>query len=90
MSTDKMREEFEAWVKSSCEFTDWSRAPDNSSRRGMYLKPRVELCWEAWQASRESLVIALPGNISLRTASEVRDMIRHHLEAAGVNVKVKP
>ncbi len=49
---ERTRPEFEEWIRDSGQFTDWSRAPDWSELKGIYLKPRVQLCWEAWYASQ--------------------------------------
>ncbi|MBD1555240.1 hypothetical protein [Pseudomonas typographi] len=54
MSTEKMREEFEAWVEANFGL---------SVRRnpaGAYQSFGVYAAWEAWQASRAALVIELP------------------------------
>jgi hypothetical protein len=32
------------------------------------------------------VVIALPRDVSLRSPTEVRDMIKHHIECAGLKV----
>lgn len=42
---DDDRAAFEAWVKESGAFTDWSKSG------GTYLKPLVERTWQAWQAA---------------------------------------
>lgn len=49
MSTEQMREEFEAWLISTGESAD--------SQNGIYLSPIANIGWEAWQASRASLVV---------------------------------
>jgi hypothetical protein len=42
--------------------------------------------FDAWNAALDGVVIALPRDVSLRSPSEVRDMIKHHIEAAGLKV----
>jgi hypothetical protein len=94
--TDKMRDEFEAWAIASGEFTDISRSPDLSVLSGIYLKPRVQLSWCAWQASRKSLTIKLQAERKIRhqpridenTAyNEAIENCRDSIEAAGLTVK---
>lgn len=55
MDTNKMREQFEAWV-----LRDY---PNQNMRRfnnGEYCSTTVEHCWLSWQASREAVVVELP------------------------------
>ncbi|RMS14543.1 hypothetical protein ALP72_02112 [Pseudomonas coronafaciens pv. coronafaciens] len=55
MSIEKVREEYEAWVL--------SKYPNQHMGRfatGEYHSTVIEHCWQAWQASREALVIELP------------------------------
>ncbi|MNO94688.1 hypothetical protein D3C76_863130 [compost metagenome] len=55
MDTNKMREQFEAWV-----LREW---PEQSLARfttGEYQGFTVEHCWQAWKASREAVVVELP------------------------------
>lgn len=62
MSNDKMREEFEAWIKSRWPDTWIDRVPVGAGHlnEGAYWGELPRLSWDAWQASRESLVIELP------------------------------
>ena len=61
MSESKMREEFEAWVISNWPNQSLGRFnPLHGVTEGEYTGFTVQHCWEAWQASREALVIALP------------------------------
>ena len=53
--TDKMREEFEAWVLSEYPNQRMSKFAD-----GEYHSTTIQYCWLAWQASRAALVIDLP------------------------------
>lgn len=84
MSTEQMREEFEAWLISTGESAD--------SQNGIYLSPIANIGWGAWQASRASLSVELPepfqlanshSGIAYYYASEVDKAIR----AAGITVK---
>lgn len=87
---EKMREEFEAWyLDRFCggpeRLKRCSNAPD------VYYFTGVQSIWVAWHASRESLVIELPGPIGwdgypggeLMKAVDVREAI----EAVGLKVK---
>lgn len=53
MDTNKMREQFEAWVLR--EFPEQSLARFTT---GEYQGFTVEHCWKAWQASREDLQVS--------------------------------
>jgi hypothetical protein len=55
MQNEKMREEFEAWVKRG-----WPAQSLSQFNDGEYQGFTVQHCWDAWKASRESLVIELP------------------------------
>lgn len=59
MDTEKMRDEFEAWMKRRHPGIDWiiERSDENSEA---YRNPGVEGHWESWQASRAAIVIELP------------------------------
>ncbi|MDY7559938.1 hypothetical protein QN366_04950 [Pseudomonas sp. CCC3.2] len=57
MSESKMREEFEAW-SANHEYLDGVEIDRAVS--GNYSDVDLHHAWEAWQASRESLVIELP------------------------------
>lgn len=82
MSMDKMREGFEAWAISqkSCV------TKENED----YINPYVGYAWQAWQASRQALVVDVE---SLPSASYTDDWVvyRSHVESAldalGVNTK---
>lgn len=54
MDTNKMREQFEAWVLR--EFPEQSLARFTT---GEYQGFTVEHCWQAWKASREAVVVDL-------------------------------
>lgn len=100
MSIEKMREEFESWQAKETPGADLQHCgaligsgPARESYRNMYVAER----WIGWQASRESLVIALPHAWTgrhkmtgdplphgLMNSTEVREAI----EAAGLKVKL--
>ncbi|WP_434676203.1 hypothetical protein [Pseudomonas sp. D3-10] len=87
--TDKMREEFEAWVISKWPETDLGQFND-----GEYCGFTLAHCWSAWQASREALVIELPDADGLnREHMLVQGFLegvahtRVAIEAAGLKVK---
>lgn len=50
---DKMREEFEVFCKKHNYRTD-------KSKLGGYVYHVTSSCWDAWQASRQALVVELP------------------------------
>lgn len=90
MNIEKMREEFEAWAK-----TGDNALVDEDMRfmysRNTYYFATTRYMWEAWQASRESLVIDLPESWEtycgtteehVMYADEVKDAIK----AAGLKV----
>ena len=52
---DKMREEFEAWVKQN-----WPNQSLDQFNNGEYQGFTLNHCWDAWKASRAALVIELP------------------------------
>ena len=84
--SDKMRDEFEEWAF-QC---PWLGLSDECMTRdevnGGYYGLELHAAWLAWKASREALVIALPREVSLRSSTEVRDMIKHHIESLGLKV----
>ena len=53
--TDKMREEFEAWVLS-----EYPNQRMSKFAGGEYHSTTIQYCWLAWQASRNILAIELP------------------------------
>ena len=54
--SDKMREEFEGW----CSEKNYTLRPAETNCNividGGYGHPRVQIAWEAWQASRAAMV----------------------------------
>ena len=49
---DKCREQFEEWATSQKSFV--------TKENGDYINPYVGYAWQAWQASRQALVVELP------------------------------
>jgi len=84
--TDKMREEFEAWMTGLgySESSLWRVDIEGSPRFGQYMGVTVSEMWSAWQASRAALVVELPTPAHW---SLDRDMVIDAIEAAGVKVK---
>ena len=93
---NKMREEFESW----CMENNYTIRPAEKNCNividGAYGHPKVQVAWEAWQASRAALVVELPSfeNGSLRgyggdcaEANMVIDSVAESLDAAGVSYK---
>lgn len=61
MSTEKMREEFEAWICGIWPGVSISRNPDNAAMfSGSYRNERVHMAWKGWQASRAAIEVELP------------------------------
>ena len=73
---DKMRDEFDAWFKKDFH-------PDKS---GPYLKDMLR---EAWQASRESLVVELPITPANMISTISINKIINAIQAAGIKVVSK-
>lgn len=82
---DISREQFEAWyLEKHCGGIDRVKTCSNAPDTYYYTDTQTK--WVAWQASREAVVVALPRDLNLRAPTEVRDMIRHHIEAQGLRV----
>ena len=66
MDTNKMREQFEQWAKDrySWHLHDDARDPEDRTLASwdgeIYGNRIVEGMWQAWQASREAVVVELP------------------------------
>lgn len=56
MDTSKSREVFEAWV-----LREYPNQIMGRFNNGEYYSTTVQHCWLAWQASRQELVVELPG-----------------------------
>lgn len=90
MSTDKMREEFEAWAVGQ-------GLSMKKIITGVYRTGNTSLAWKAWKESRAALVIELPDPYQTAKrymADEAKfankegiDECREAIEAAGVRVK---
>jgi len=85
MSSDKMREEFELWARKMSMDLEYRNIPGVGQ---FYECPRTLLALEAWQASREALVIELPqqSGANLDWNQAIR-YCRQAIEAAGVKCK---
>ena len=90
MSNEKMREEFEAW----CSSHGYTLRPAENNCGiiidGQYGNQRVQIAWDAWQASRATLCVNLPKQwFDDDLDSDL--MEAHHvgnaLDAAGVRYK---
>jgi hypothetical protein len=101
MNTEKLREEFEAWVR-----TEWPAAPLHYRRDalpadhpqfGNYVLDTIQGAWTGWQASRAALVVELPpeafsadpvGDAEwISGSNEMRSRCRAAIEAADLTVK---
>ena len=85
MDTNKMREQFEAWVLR--EFPEQSLARFTT---GEYQGFTVEHCWQAWKASRETVVVTLPRitghEYDPLADADYREGCREAIEAQGLKV----
>ncbi|MFJ2549532.1 hypothetical protein ACIOVF_24140 [Pseudomonas sp. NPDC087612] len=103
MDTNKMREQFEQWAKDrySWHLHDDARDPEDrtlaSWNGDAYGNRIVEGMWQAWQASREAVVVELPSEDTCRTSTSkeeaAQDAYNHALgecrsviEAQGLKV----
>lgn len=86
MTTEKSREQFEAWANTHYVLSElhWEFEDDE------YVEPEMQYAWEAWQASRAVVLVELPqggywmgyDNEHLMESRDVREAI----EAAGIEV----
>lgn len=90
--SDKMREEFEAWVKSMWPAQDLKRFSVNfKENEGEYTGFTVQHCWEAWQASRAAVVIDLDKPWQTNVGAMMTpNGVKFSIEAAGLKYTVKP
>lgn len=92
MNIEKMREEFEAWIKSRNATASLAICTHEEGFRfsvGEYKNEIVHISWIAWQASRESLVIELPESYMDGICESMEaDDVRKAIEAAGLKVKL--
>lgn len=87
MSDEKMRAEFEEYIKDRGHAIDWS------SERGVYVDYVVQVAWRCWQVARAELVIDLPARLT--EGDDYADGWNHALTLAGgavrgAGVRVKP
>ena len=79
--SEQMRKEFEDWINKSAVFknSEWLESV------GRYNYTSTQIMWEAWQASRQALVVELPRvtGDAVYDAQEVHDA----LDKAGVAYK---
>jgi hypothetical protein len=93
MNTDKMREEFEAWVVSNWPNQSLDRFnPLHGVTEGEYTGFTVQHCWDAWQASRAALAVNLPkplpsGDYRMTVPFYKAADVHEALSAAGIEVK---
>lgn len=78
------------------QFETWLSLKYGGSRLGMWMKengeygvPSVQLCWEAWQASRAAIELELPKTFpgEYNTLVMYVDDVESSLESAGIKVK---
>lgn len=90
MDTNKMREQFEAWVKSKWPNQQFGRFSD-----GEYQSHTLHHAWLSWQASREAVVVELPAKGKpdaddvagwCLTRNSTIDACRRVIEAQGLKV----
>lgn len=97
MSIEKMREEFEAWVKreknqfflgrrDNPQFWHGSDEEISDWKSNPYDHPWTAGAWDGWQASRAALVIELPQEDGMDGHLWAPDVVAA-IEAAGVKVK---
>lgn len=78
--SDKVREEFEVFCAKHNYRTD-------KSKSGGYVYHVTSSCWDAWQASRQALVVDLPSIDCIHSAEEYRDVVEMALTKAGIKCK---
>lgn len=86
MTNSKMREEFEVWARKNSMDLEYRNIPNVGQ---FYQCPRTLLAFEAWQASREVMVIELPVFVGAhpQTQKYVRDRCEEIIKEAGIKVK---
>ena len=97
MSTEKVREEFEAWVVGfhiGCDLDMHAISVGPLAGTMVYTDWIVQSCWGAWQASRAALAVELPmPDPAIRymddtgKAESILSQFRAAIEAAGITVK---
>ena len=95
MDIEKMRDEFEVFLKSVFPnmHTGKCKAEDGYIYSiGEYVDPAAQIAWLSWQASRENLVIELPkistiNNYGMDWKVIDAGMARSAIQAAGIKTK---
>ena len=97
MDANNMREQFEQWAKGrySWHLHDDARDPEERTLASWngetYGNRIVEGMWQAWQASREAVVVELPSPSGIAAdGMGAFAACRHAIEAQGLKVEVKP
>ena len=80
---EKMREEFEAWIR---HYIGDSWLKPDESRSGEYLDNNTQHMWESWQASRAAQCVELPDSERSVDCGDVlyRSDVEEALDAAGI------
>lgn len=102
MDTNKMREQFEQWAKDrySWHLHDDARDPEDRTLASwdgeIYGNRIVEGMWQAWQASREAVVVELPSPMDAPPYAsyeggwnDMRDEAVDGIEEQGLKVKAR-
>ncbi len=97
MDTNKMREQFEQWAKDrySWHLHDDARDPEDRTLASWngetYGNRIVEGMWQAWQASRATVVVELPAEWRTNVGKMLpTTAVRDSIEAQGLKCEVKP
>lgn len=83
---DKMREEFERWAVGAGYWTKMVVDESDGCSVAIYANGQTRSAWQAWQASRKSLVVELPN--AWEDGCELvmnAHRVRMELERAGVS-----
>lgn len=85
--SDLMREEFESWAMTNA-FLGLSESCMGRHKEG-YLSCELHAAWEAWQASRECLVIDLDPDESADDGATYlhQDFVKDRIQSFGLKVK---
>jgi len=91
MSTEKMREEFEAWICGIWPGVSISRNSDDAAMfAGSYRDERVHMAWKGWQSSRAAIEVELPDSSEFDSPADCHQAIRdcrYAIESLGLKVK---
>lgn len=93
MNIDKAKQSFQQWANTHYLLSELSWTIEE----GEYSEPEMQYAWEAWQASRQSLVIELPKKYESDYGAGIyqdddgdlylADKVVTAIEAAGIKVK---